>query len=191
MYEDLTPPDAILADCWVRLATGAADPGSPFHTPALATADEIAGVTVRTVVLRRVDPMQRVLLFHTDRRSPKFESLYHERKAAWLFYDPAAKLQLRIQSNTTLHTKDAIAHELWTAAPAATRAMYGGPHAPGTPLPELSSAPPAPVSDGRDNFAVVRCVVNEIDWLLLRADGHRRIQFKFVEGRMLSTWLAP
>lgn len=191
MLETLTTPEAILSDCWARLSAGATDAGSAFHTPVVAISHEETGASVRTVVLRRVDPAQRLLFFHTDRRSPKFESLHHERKAAWLFYDPALKLQLRVLTTTTLHTEDAIAHEMWRTTPAETRALYGSPLTPGTPLPGPLLSPPAPASDGRDNFAVVRCEVVEIDWLFLHPTGHRRIRFTLDDEHVTSTWLAP
>ncbi len=191
MLDDLILPDAILNDCWTRLVAAVGDKQSPFHTPAVAIGDERAGATVRTVILRRADSARRALVFHTDRRSPKFASLNNEHKAAWLFYDPSARLQLRLQTSTTLHTTDAVAHEQWIAAPEFTRAMYSATMAPGTPLSAPPDAPTVRLNDGRDNFAVVNCVVGEIDWLLLRHEGHRRLRFTFIGDQMSSTWLAP
>jgi hypothetical protein len=189
--DQLLSPADILADVWARLAAGRDQPDHPFHTPALATADEPSGVTVRCVVLRKVEPETRTLTFHTDRRSPKFATLQREPACSWLFYDHAAKLQLRVRSVASLHTADAVANELWNATPPPVRAMYATPLAPGTRLSEMPTEPPTPVGDGRDHFAVVRCTIDRIDWLFLHRPAHRRVLFGFEHGTCTSTFVSP
>jgi pyridoxamine 5'-phosphate oxidase len=189
--DTLLSPADILSDIWTRLAAGCAAADHPFRTAALATSDRQAGIGVRMVVLRKVEPEDRALIFHTDRRSPKFATLQREPACALLFYDPADKLQLRIKSAATLHTVDAIADDLWAATPAPARAMYASPHAPGTRLSALPTEPPAPQGDGRDHFAAVRCTIDSIDWLYLHHAAHRRVLFHFEHGTCTSSFIAP
>lgn len=191
MLDQLLLPADILADLWKRLQHARSDPAHPFHLPAVASVNEIEGVTVRTVVLRKVDPDARSIVFHTDRRSDKFADLLQDPTIACLFYDPRERLQLRIHARATLHTQDAIAHEQWVAASESTRSIYRTPLAPGSVVEKLQTSRPAPVGDGRDNFAVIVGHVEAIDWLYLHPDAHRRARFSWQEGTMTHQWLAP
>ncbi len=191
MLDTLLKPSEILEDVWARLLAGKSDVAHPFHTAAVASINELEGVTVRTVVLRKVDVESRLLYFHTDRRSPKFADLLHDPAAGWAFYDPQARLQVRLRTSATLHTKDAIAHEQWVGLPAQTQEMYRSPVAPGEVLSQMTPPPPLPGVDGRDNFAVIVCSIESIDWLYLHPDGHRRIRFTWVENEPKAEWLAP
>lgn len=190
MLENLLLPDEILADVWRRLLQGKAEPDHPFHAPVVANLNELEGVAARTVILRKVDVEARVLVFHTDRRSAKFEHLQQDHSVAWVFYDRAARLQIRAGTSATLHTKDAVAHEQWVASPQ-SQPIYATPLVSGTVLDSIHRGPPAPVADGRDNFSVVRCVIHTLDWLYLHPGGHRRARFTFPEGVMHCEWLAP
>jgi pyridoxamine 5'-phosphate oxidase len=192
MLETLLTHDAILADLWSRLHQGKADPNHPFHWPGIATINEIQGVTARTVVLRRVDEAPRLLWFHTDRRSAKFADLLNDATVAWLFYDHPSRLQVRVHSQATLHTNDAVAQEQWVAAPGHMRELYRTPLSPGAVLPQIHSAKPTGGSDGRDHFAVVSCKVESIDWLYLHPNAHRRARFSWSSDDLLTAeWLAP
>jgi hypothetical protein len=191
MLDALLTPDAILADLWQRLQSGASDPAHPYHTPAIATTDELQGPMIRTVILRKFEPDQRVLSFHTDRRSAKFSILMKDRGIAWLFWDPALRLQVSIQSTSSLHTQDAVAHEQWVSSTPQTRSIYQTPLAPGAVLPGPLLHRPPPVGDGRDNFAVVRSQIHHVDWLYLHPVAHRRARFTWPDGQMLCQWLAP
>jgi pyridoxamine 5'-phosphate oxidase len=66
--------EKLLQDCWHRLMNGASSAKHPFHCPAIAT---INGTfpEMRTVVLRKVIPAEKMLIFHTDYRSPKVAKL--------------------------------------------------------------------------------------------------------------------
>src|SRR3546814_2684554 len=57
--EDEPRLGAVLAECWHLLRDGAADPQHDFHLAAVATAHAGFGCTLRTVVLRGVDPAAR------------------------------------------------------------------------------------------------------------------------------------
>lgn len=191
MLDQLLLPDDILADLWRRLQQARSDPQHPFHLPALASVNEIDGVTVRTVVLRKVDPEARTLVFHTDRRSSKFADLLQDPTIACLFYEPKERLQLRVHARATLHTQDAIAHEQWVAASPNTRSMYRTALVPGSVVDRLQVSPAPQVGDGRDNFAVVVGHIETIDWLYLHPDAHRRARFTWPEGKRTCEWLAP
>jgi hypothetical protein len=49
------------------------------------------------------------------------------------------------------------------------------------------------VADGRPHFAVVRTVIDEIDWLHLHPEGHYRAHYRFEadQEQFAGTWIVP
>ena len=175
---------------WDMLADGAARAAAPFHTPVLGNQDE-NGTELRTVVLRAADPDGRVLLCHTDLRSPKLRQLSIDERVRWLFYDPGAKVQLRVAAVASLHQGDALARERWAASRERSRECYRNPFAPGARVDDPESATQLLAEDGFANFAVISTEVREFEWLYLRAAGHRRSRFEWQGDRWQGSWLAP
>ncbi len=170
------------------LEAGARRAAAPFHT------GEVANVTpdgprVRTVVLRRVDGDPGQLVFHTDRRSPKFRELSDDPRLAWHFYARELKLQLRLGGTATLHTDDDLADTQWARSRPSSRECYRAALGPGT---ALAADGPVDISgDGRAHFAVVAGRLTTLDWLFLRHQGHRRARFARAAAGWRGEWIAP
>ncbi|MEJ2534152.1 MAG: pyridoxamine 5'-phosphate oxidase family protein [Gammaproteobacteria bacterium] len=179
---------AVLQGAWDALAAGAEQGRHPFHTPALASAGE-AGPAVRTVVLRQADEEQRWLVCHTDLRSPKVALFRDHPRAAWMFYDREAKTQIRASGPVTLHHGDEVAKARWEASREQSRRCYHAALGPGAPLD--SGGPRDDLAEGFGQFVVLRCRVEVMDWLYLRAQGHWRARFEWVENRWQGQWIAP
>jgi hypothetical protein len=192
--------ETILQDIWSMLLRGAEQAADPFHCPVLGTVGD-PGCSLRTVVLRRVQVAERQLLCHTDRRSRKVAELALCPDASWLFYHPQAKIQLQIGGTATLHRDDALADRQWAASKPMSRRCYCALDAPGTAvsrawsgLPDtlVSRSPTVQESEaGRQHFVVIACRVTRIDWLYLKADGHRRARFYWNTSGFHATWLTP
>lgn len=193
--------DAILATLWSGLAAAVRDRDHPWHLPTVATIGLDGSPQVRTVVLRAVDPVTHAIACHTDVRSPKVAEIAANSCVAWHLYDPRERVQLRISAVATIHRaadNDPLALERWSASTLSARRCYLAPRAPGDPcdgpsanLPEhLLDRSPVAGEDapGRDHFAVVLTKAVEIDWLWLRAAGHRRARFAIGEG---GSWIEP
>jgi hypothetical protein len=148
------------------------------------------------MVLRAAEAATRMLRVHTDVRGAKLAHWAREPEASVLFYDAAAKLQLRAAANVAVHSGDAIAAAGWAASAPQSRLCYEQAVAPGAvivePLPELPvDARFAEGDDGAANFAVAILTVREIEWLYLAIEGHRRARWRFDGGRWNGHWLAP
>ncbi len=184
---------ATLADLqgiiWSLLVEGVSDASSPFHTPALATVGE-GEPDVRTVVLRHADAASRQISCHTDWRSPKRSHVEAHNRASWMVYDRERKLQLRLAGKVTLHHKDALAHERWCDSPPQRRAGYASPLGPGAIVQRPIAASQDP-EDGWDNFTVLTCTVDYMDWLFLRAGGHRRAMLRWQNDAWQGDWVTP
>ena len=196
----LVPRDdlaAIEADLWARLGRGKADRKSPWHTPAVGTADG----ELRIMVLRHVDRGAATLRFHTDARSPKVGSIAANPRVAVLFYDPGAKLQLRCSGAGRIAVAGAATDAAWAASAVASRRCYLAPVAPSS-IAETPTSGLPPVFEqrlptlaeseaGRVNFATLTVMLDRIDWLYLAHDGHRRAQFQRSGNHWAARWLVP
>ena len=196
-----TSLDAVFEHVWDRVEGGASDPGHPFRTPTVGTtnADRPA---LRTVVLRSTDPEARRLAFHTDRQSQKVTDIRDHPHVAWHWWDPEAREQLRLRGTATVHTDDAVADAMWANQDPASLAVHVRTAASGTSLDSphdalgesVQSEPVTreDVASGREHFAVVRTVVDVVDWLHLHPEGHYRARFQCPPGEVVEgTWVVP
>ena len=189
--------DAITADLWARLADAAASGRSAWHTPVVGTADG----DVRVMVLRHTDPAAASLRFHTDARSPKAALIGGGGPVSVLFYDAAAKLQLRCAGIGKAVSTGAAADAAWAASAASSRRCYLAELAPGTISETPSSGLPAAAEGrvptlaeseaGRANFAVITVALTRIDWLHLAHNGHRRALFERSGDGWAGRWVVP
>jgi hypothetical protein len=168
---------------WIELQQAAAVADHDWRTLTLATADDDRA-EARLVVLREVDPAARELVFYTDARSPKVAQLRARPLGTLLAWSARLAWQLRLAVALDIDTDGARAAARWSSLKDTGAARdYLGPLAPGSPLAGEASAGAA----SRGHFALVSARVQHIDWLELRADGHRRASF----GAEGARWLQP
>jgi pyridoxamine 5'-phosphate oxidase len=192
-YDDL---DETLAEAWRLMARGVADRRSPFHHPTVATMGLDGIPQARTVILRACDVSARRLRFHTDARSAKIAEMAADARAAFHFYDPGAKIQIRLTGTLTPHRDGSIADEAWAGSRVFSRQCYGVAPGPGVPLAAggdfaLPDVTDAATADGRVNFVAVIFDVSSLEWLYLAAAGHRRARFDFTGDALAAVWLTP
>jgi hypothetical protein len=191
--------DAILDDAWGMLVQGSESGDSPLHTAALGTVSANRS-RVRTVILRRADPVKRIVACYTDARSRKVSELRRHPRATYLFYDPRERLQLRLAGTATIHTGDETADSAWAELTPLGRRLYCGQApgsrvdrpSPGVPEELLRREPTTAETDiGRAHFSVIVCGVDYLEWLDLKFAGHRRAIFTWRDGVMEAVWLIP
>jgi hypothetical protein len=157
---------------------------------------------MRKVILREVNPPERLLICHTDRRSPKFRQIQANPRVSWLFYHAQEQVQVRLTGQARLHTDDPLAAQQWAAKKMKSRQLYCTLESPGTRadaptsgLPDfLGDRPPTSEESeslGRNNFAVLVCKIDSMDWLRTSSQGHRRAQFEWSEEKLAATWVIP
>lgn len=179
---------ALLDDTWRGLVRAAADRRHPWRTPVLATVAADGAPNARTVVLRAVDPTTRTLRLHTDRRSGKVGEIAREPRLALVFWDPRARVQLRLRGPAEVLSDGPEHARAWAATPPAARRDYATREPPGTPIPS-----PRDVArdDGEANFAVILVRAMTIDRLALAAEGHLRAGFAWEGDEPRACWLVP
>jgi hypothetical protein len=192
--------DGVLDKIWLMLEQGAAHSDDPFHWPVLGTTSK-EGCNLRTVILRKVDAPDRILVCHTDARSEKVQDIKNYSQTSWLFYHPKKKIQVRISGQTTLHAHDPYADRQWADTSITCRLNYCASQPPGTPIDKPSSGLPdfllheipslLKTEIGRKHFMAIAVQIFSIDWLILKVTGNRRARFEWDDNRLHATWLVP
>ena len=191
MERPTKPLAAVLEESFGLLQEGARDPDSPWRNPALATVAPDGRPAIRTLVLRRFSPGMRIAELHTDARSPKMAALALNPRAALHGWDPARRIQLRLDGIVTL-ADDAHVQRAWEALHEGSRATYAVAQAPGTPISEPSPAAPSRgVDEARLDFRVLAFQVEALEYLSLAPHAHARAAFRWHEQAPDATWLVP
>lgn len=194
MFETL---DDVKADLVQRLTTAASDRRSTMHVPAVVTSD----VDARGMVLREFSSDNWFLRFHTDMRAPKVAAIKADPRMAVLFYDKAAKIQIRVRGTGRVLRDDPMTQAAWGKGTNFARRCYLG-EGPGV----VSERPTSGLPDefeghepsdeqlvpARANFAVLLVELDELDWLYLAHTGHVRAQFSRTDsGDWQGRWVSP
>jgi pyridoxamine 5'-phosphate oxidase len=179
--------DTIHQACWRELGDAAHGPAHPWRLMALATVAgpaEAQAAELRTVVLREVHVADRALLFFTDARSPKVTQLRSQPAASLMVWSQPLGWQLRLRVQLSVAISGLAVSSRWARLKMSPAAHdYLSPLPPGTPV-----AHPLPERGSREHFALVTAAVQQIDWLELHADGHRRALF---DAAGQGQWLSP
>tara|TARA_B100000401_G_scaffold25872_1_gene15445 strand:- start:42 stop:653 length:612 start_codon:yes stop_codon:yes gene_type:complete len=191
----------IFEEIKTNLTRGVKDRKHAFHNPVFCNVDQDGGVDSRVVVLRKFDPINMILNFHTDYRSPKVSNLKQNNKSMLVFYDHKLKIQMRIKTTSIINYQNEIAKEMWDKTKLLSRKCYLTSKDPSslTSLPEdgipehlTGKEPEFEESEkGYKNFTVIENKINEIDWLYLEISGHRRLNLLFQNNKPQFQWLIP
>jgi pyridoxine/pyridoxamine 5'-phosphate oxidase len=199
-YDDLA---LSFYEAWGLIATGVSNRNSPAHMPVVGTIDALGVPQMRIMILRDISQAGRSLRFHTDSRSIKAEQLRKNPATSVLFYDPSAKVQIRMSGKTHFMTTGDIADAAWSTSTPFARRCYMAEAAPGTPVAEASSGLPEwiegkqpeedQLADYRGNFAALLVEIDTIEWLYLANAGHRRARWQWNEAQnaWAGSWLIP
>jgi pyridoxine/pyridoxamine 5'-phosphate oxidase len=173
----------IVQRIWTELQRATVDRHHEWRTPVLATICPEGVPQARTVVLRGADANASQIVFFTDSRSPKVTELRAAPAAAFVFWSQRLSWQLRVQVQSQVHIAGPRVEEAWArVSQSAAAGDYLAARAPGSAL-----HPTAVAERGSHHLAVVTAHVEQMDWLELAREGHRRAR---VVGSTLE-WLVP
>ena len=180
-------PLEIRSQIWRGLSRAVHDKHHSWRTPVLSTLAVDGGVNSRTVVLRGADELASTLMVYTDSRSAKFAELRVNSTALFVFWSQRLHWQLRVKVNVSLLSAGPQVENLWEKVKQSAAAKdYISLSAPGSMLTKSPDSSALPQSNDH-HFAVLSAQVEEIDWLELSTNGHRRARFTST----LWEWLTP
>ena len=183
---------------WELLSTAVKDRSSEFRTPVFICGND-KDIDGSVVVLRKADPQNNFIQYHSDIRSSKIETIKQNPSCAILFYGKEEKIQLRVKAECNVHFDDEITKESWEKTGHISRKCYLVTNGPGTKSDKPTSGldnkfdsfdfTKEESEEGYKNFCVIRCKVKSIEWLYLAAKGHRRALFDLENNK--KNWLVP
>jgi 3-hydroxyisobutyrate dehydrogenase len=162
-----------------------------FHTLILSSLDE-GKIASRVVVLREFNSKERYLRFHTDARAPKIKHFQKNSNASILGYDPALKIQLKLQGNVEVHLKDDVTIASWNESTTRSKKCYSVEGGSSLEIgnPAEYDIRDVNIEDGYLNFAVIKFTYTSLEFLYLKSSGHRRAVHSWDE-ELTSNWLVP
>jgi 3-hydroxyisobutyrate dehydrogenase len=162
-----------------------------FHTLTLSSHDE-GKIASRVVVLREFNSKERYLRFHTDARAPKIKHFQKNSNASILGYDPALKIQLKLQGNVNVHLKDDVAMASWNESTTRSKKCYSVEGGSSLKInnPAEYDIKDVNIEDGYLNFAVIKFTYTSLEFLYLKSSGHRRALHSW-DDELVSNWLVP
>ncbi len=187
---------------WKKLVNGSVKKKNGFRTMCLGTTSKNNDTSLRIVINRKVDEMNKIIYFYSDNRSRKFQDLLRDNRLSLLFYDARQKTQIMVKAYATFHTNDLIASDKWKTTSPQARLGYMTIEPPNT----KSSAPTLgyeqkfskikPTEFESDsyqkNFSVIACNVCELEFLYLDFLGNRKANFYYKNGIFEdSFWTVP
>ena len=198
-YDDI---DKTLSEIKSLLSRGVNDRKSNFHYTTLCTVDNNSRPQARTVIFRNFNIEKFYLYIHSDFRSKKINEIKNNSHVSLVFYDDKKKIQLRIRGIAKIEPSK---KNSWNKLSNWSRRCYLSEESPGINKKEPTSgfseryyynAPSTEESEkGLQNFSVIEIIAEDIEWLFLASQGHRRILFEIkrdlenikIEGK----WLVP
>lgn len=183
--------------CWEMMQKASVNRHAGMHHMVVGTVRN--GIPeIRTVVLRSVNTDERRIYFHTDSRKEMFNDLAAGNPVTLLLYDQQVRTQIRMQGQAVVHHMDELCKLRWAKTADFSRRCYMQPGVPGLPtdVPEL----PEVLQDfaytleeseeGFRNFAVIECVISDMDWYFTHHKGNRRASFSYKGPELsYSSWL--
>jgi pyridoxamine 5'-phosphate oxidase len=168
---------------WEQLQWAVTHHDHAWRTPVLASVDGDGIPQARTVVLRDADATAQHLVVYTDHRSPKVAAFALRPQAMLVFWSKALHWQLRVAADIRVETEGRLVEDAWHRIHQTVAAAdYLSLQAPGSPAQ-------AYCGERAEHHAlgIIIASVRSIDWLELRAEGHRRALLTHDEFN----WLAP
>ncbi len=197
-------PESILESIWQHLHEGTQTRHSGFHLASFHYIEmEKNWPRSLTVVMRKANPSNRQLSFHTDTRQRKVASLRKNPAASLLLYDKKEKIQTSMQGLAHIDTLNTTSKATWSNMKSLSKLCYLQDLSPGTPSASLTHGysetqwekrhDPAELEKGLANFGIITLTVHTIEWLYLSAHGNIRIEFTHNtrSNEWESTWLVP
>jgi len=194
-YEDFKE---IKKKIWSMLDDAVTNRSSQFRIPVFVCGDQ-SDFDGRIVVLRKADPTNNLLQFHSDIRSDKIPKLKNNKNASMLFYDKEEKIQVRLKVECNINHDNEITKQSWSKTGHISRKCYLVDNGPGTESPTPTSGLKPELDNfeftmeqsekGYKNFTVIQCKIKSIEWLYLAAKGHRRARFEIDNNK--EYWLVP
>ncbi|MEL6632904.1 MAG: hypothetical protein AAFQ83_15690 [Bacteroidota bacterium] len=196
-------PDT-LDDVWSQtkemLTRGVADKKDPFQSLTLATYDG-RFPNPRTVILRKFISHPFTLICHSDTRAGKIIDIQSHPEIAWHGWHPRRRVQIRLYGHARVFTKGALWDTEWNRIGLTSRTNYSPIMPPAQEITSyqkgqetyarLKETTEKESEEWKKHFAVIETQIEEVEWLTLHREGHRRARFTKQNDQWEGKWWVP
>ncbi len=173
-----------------------------YRLVALSNISEDNLPEVRTLALRDFIYDEKLVIFHTDLRSPKIKAIEKNGNVSLLFYDKDSRIQLRFKAKASIYSKDKISEKRWENTKRYCKKTYMN-ILPQSSESSINTDSKPKNLDSRDitdeeinfayeNFAVISCKFYEVEFLHINHKQHVRAKITFDKnGKNNFCWLIP
>ena len=179
----------ILEKIWLCLENGCNDRKSPYHTFAIATITKDKPSN-RTVVLRDCNKNEKSISFNTNYASTKITDIKKNSNVEGIFYDKVNKVQVRISGVACINNMNDVCISKWSQMSSQSKECYFQNIDPGMKIEKHDEVKTTHETNLSNKFTVVTIKINNIDWLYLSSEGHRRVKFS-TSNNFKGCWIAP
>ncbi|MFL3027789.1 MAG: pyridoxamine 5'-phosphate oxidase family protein [Candidatus Neomarinimicrobiota bacterium] len=190
----MSPEKRILDIEWLNLENGIRSAKHDYHSFILSTVRNNKP-QLRTVILRDFNKTDLYLSFHTDLRSKKITDLKKNNTVGVLFYDRKRRVQLRISGVSKIVTDNHLIKSTWDKMSSDSKKCYLHQYPPSKVLNngEINKVKDEQDTNldnlGLERFCKIKIIIKKLDWLNLKHDGHKRIQYVFDKNIKIN-WIA-
>ena len=162
-----------------------------FHTLVVSCFNG-AEISSRVMVLREFCLQKKIMRFHTDYRSAKIRELKDQTSTNVIGYDPALKVQIKLQGEIKVHYDDSVTQDAWQSSTNRSKKCYSVKDGSSNEIenPNEYDIKEFEPEEGYKNFSVLIFSFNSLEYLYLKRSGHRRAIHKW-DDKLNSKWLVP
>ena len=175
-----------------RILSNAVDNSNTlFHTLVVSCFNGLE-ISSRVMVLREFCLQKKIMRFHTDYRSAKIRELKDQTSANVIGYDPALKVQIKLQGEIKVHYDDLVTQDAWQSSTNRSKKCYSVKDGSSNEIenPNEYDIKEFEPEEGYKNFSVLIFSFNSLEYLYLKRSGHRRAIHKWGD-KLNSKWLVP
>lgn len=187
---------------WKKIVNGSTKRKNGFRTMCVGTINEDNSTSLRTVINRKADELNKTIFFYTDNRSRKFYELQKDNRISLLFYDAKQKTQIVIKAIAELHSSNSLTNDKWKTTTAQSRLGYMTTEPPNSKSIEptigydkkFSAVKPTNSESDlfEKNFSVISCKAYELEFLYLDFNGNYKATFHYENGILKDFfWAVP
>lgn len=169
----------------------------PFRLPVIGTIGS-QEANLRIVVLRKVLVNPFTLICYTDVRSMKIQELQQNDRLSWHFWNNRQQIQIKASGKVQIEQNTEHTESIWKNMHIGAKASYLTLSAPGSVSDQPKSDLPSDFSEENinqftsENFCIIHCSVDKVEWLQLNRMEHRRAKFELDKnGEWKSHWMIP
>lgn len=172
----------VLEEITSCLNKGVADKNSQFRYFVLSTVCKNNKPNSRIVIIRDFENYK--LTFYSSYNSKKIGELNKNKNVNLVFYDEINKIQLRVKGTAIVKRK---VKKIWDSLNQWSKREYIN----NTTKNNCKDKSSFNIDEGYKNFCCVIIKIQEIEWLCLSRNGHKRAKFNFKKKDVIKKWLEP